>query len=128
MRPCSAPEAQCSSCCCRCQEGSLRSVPPSRPCPPLRAPSERSAKPTSDVISSPWPRPAMRGREGGTLDEMRASIWVAEQYRRIGLEPAGDDGTWFQWFDMTRTRVSVTASRASIAGQALTLFRRLHPA
>ena len=31
--------------------------------------------------------PAMRGREGGTLDEMRASMWVAEQYRRIGLTP-----------------------------------------
>ena len=37
--------------------------------------------------------PAMRGREGGTIDEMRASMWVAEQYRRIGLKPMGDDGT-----------------------------------
>src|SRR3954471_1680479 len=57
--------------------------------------------------------PAMRGREGGTIDEMRASMWLADQYRHIGLKPMGDDGTWFQWFDMTRTRVSVTASRAS---------------
>ena len=71
--------------------------------------------------------PAMRGREGGTVDEMRASIWVAEQYRRIGLKPMGDDGTWFQWFDMTRTRVSVTASRAGIGGQAMTLFRDFIP-
>ncbi len=69
----------------------------------------------------------MRGREGGTLDEMRASMWVAEQYRRIGLKPAGDDGTWFQWFDMVRTRVSTTASRASVGGQAMTLFRDLTP-
>src|SRR5262245_18700501 len=71
--------------------------------------------------------PAMRGREGGTVDEMRASIWVAEQYRRIGLKPMGDDSTWFQWFDMTRTRVSVTASRASIGGQAMTFFRDFIP-
>ena len=71
--------------------------------------------------------PAMRGREGGTIDEMRASIWVAEQYRRIGLKPAGDSGTFFQWFDMTRTRVSVTASRASIGGQAMTLFHDVIP-
>jgi hypothetical protein len=70
----------------------------------------------------------MRGREGGTVDEMRASIWVAEQYRRIGLKPMGEDGTWFQWFDMTRTRVSVTASRASVGGQAMTLFRDCHSA
>lgn len=40
--------------------------------------------------------PAMRGREGGTIDELTASMWVAEQYRRIGLEPAGDGGSWFQ--------------------------------
>jgi len=66
--------------------------------------------------------PGMRGREGGTIDEMRASVWVADQYRRIGLKPMGDGGTWYQWFDMTRTRVSVTASRASIGGQAMTLF------
>lgn len=71
--------------------------------------------------------PAMRGREGGTLDELRASIWVAEQYRRIGLEPGGEDGTWFQWFNLTRTRVSVTSSRASIAGRPMTLFRDLIP-
>ena len=42
------------------------------------------------------PSPAMREREEGTLDELQASIWVAEQYKRIGLSPAGDDGTWFQ--------------------------------
>lgn len=71
--------------------------------------------------------PAMRGREGGTLDEMRASIWVAEQYRRIGLRPAGEDGTWFQWFNIVRTRVSVTASRAAIGGQSLTPFSDIIP-
>jgi hypothetical protein len=71
--------------------------------------------------------PEMRGREGGTIDEMRASMWLAEQYRRIGLEPMGDGGTWFQWFDMTRTRVSVTASRASIGGQPMTLYRDVVP-
>ncbi|MGH7695968.1 MAG: hypothetical protein ACRENH_13360, partial [Gemmatimonadaceae bacterium] len=71
--------------------------------------------------------PSMRGREGGTLDEMRASMWVAEQYRRIGLTPAGDEGTWFQWFNIVRTRVSLTSSRATIAGQQLTLFGDVIP-
>ena len=71
--------------------------------------------------------PAMRGREGGTVDEMRASMWLAEQYRRIGLKPMGEDGSWFQWFDMVRTRVSVTASRASIGGQTMTLYGDLIP-
>ena len=71
--------------------------------------------------------PAMRGREGGTLDEMKASMWVAEQYRRIGLEPAGEDGTWFQWFNITRTRVSLTTSRVMMDGQALKLFADVIP-
>src|SRR5689334_25168516 len=61
--------------------------------------------------------PGMRGREGGTIDEMRASGWVAEQYRRIGLKPMGEDSTYPRWSHMTRTRGSVTASRASITGQ-----------
>jgi Zn-dependent M28 family amino/carboxypeptidase len=71
--------------------------------------------------------PAMRGREAGTLDEMRASMWMAEQYRRVGLKPMGEDGTWFQWFDFTRTRVSITSSNARIAGQAMILFADLIP-
>ena len=47
-----------------------------------------------------------RGREGGTLDELRASAWLAEQIRATGLEPAGDDGTYFQWFHLQRTRLT----------------------
>ena len=66
--------------------------------------------------------PAMRGREGGTIDELRASMWLADQYRRIGLEPMGEDGTYFQWFDIVRTRVSETASQVSIGGRAMSLF------
>lgn len=65
--------------------------------------------------------PGMRGREGGTIDEMAASIWVADQYRRIGLEPAGDDGTYFQWFNIVRTRVSLTSSEATVAGQRMAI-------
>ena len=49
---------------------------------------------------------AMRGREAGTLDEMRATGWVAERAREAGLQPAGDDGTFFQWWPMRRTRLS----------------------
>lgn len=66
--------------------------------------------------------PAMRGREGGTIDELAASMWVAEQYRRIGLEPGGTDGSWFQWFNVVRTRTSQTASSATIDGKPQTLF------
>ena len=65
---------------------------------------------------------AMRGREAGTLDEMRASMWVAERAREAGLEPAGDDGTYFQFWPMRRTRLS-DGSRIAIGGRAVALRR-----
>ena len=65
---------------------------------------------------------AMRGREAGTLDEMRASMWVAKAAREAGLEPAGDDGTYFQFWPIRRVRLS-DASRIMVGGQPLTLWR-----
>ncbi|MCC2546599.1 M28 family metallopeptidase [Hymenobacter sp. BT175] len=59
-----------------------------------------------------------RGREGGTLDELRASMWLAEQMRAIGMQPAGDDGTYFQFFHIQRTRLT-KASRLSIGTHQL---------
>ena len=49
---------------------------------------------------------AMRGRESGTLDEMRASIYTVDQLTKAGVKPFGEDGTWYQWFNMRRTRIS----------------------
>ena len=51
-----------------------------------------------------------RGREAGTLDELNVSVWWAEKLRAIGLEPAGDNGTYFQFFSMERNRVSPASS------------------
>ena len=51
-----------------------------------------------------------RGREGGTLDELRASAWLAEQMRNIGVRPAGDDGTYFQFFQLQRTRLTAAST------------------
>ncbi|PUZ26775.1 Peptidase family M28 [Chitinophaga costaii] len=47
-----------------------------------------------------------RGREAGTQDELDAAAWLAEQARQIGLQPAGDNGTYFQYFPLIRDRVS----------------------
>jgi hypothetical protein len=65
---------------------------------------------------------AMRGREAGTLDEMRASVWVADRAREAGLLPAGDDGSYFQWWPMRRVRTG-QASTITIDGQPLALWR-----
>ena len=47
-----------------------------------------------------------KGRSAGTLDELKASMWLAEKYRSIGLVPAGDDGTYLQFFTMWRNRIA----------------------
>jgi hypothetical protein len=67
----------------------------------------------------------MRGRVAGTLDEMRAAVWVADRARAAGLQPAGDDGTYFQFFPMHRVRLA-DASRAALGGRQLALWRDAH--
>ena len=50
--------------------------------------------------------PHFKGRSAGTIDELKASMWLAEKYRSIGLLPAGDDGTYLQFFTMWRNQIS----------------------
>ena len=69
----------------------------------------------------------MRGREAGTIDEMRASVWVADEMANIGLRPLGDAGSWFQWWNMRRTRISSTSSSVQLNGQALSLWTEVTP-
>jgi len=69
---------------------------------------------------------AMRGREGGTLDEMTASAWVAERAREAGLQPAGDNGTYFQFFPLERFRVSAS-SPITLGGKTLRMGRDVVP-
>jgi hypothetical protein len=69
----------------------------------------------------------MRGREAGTLDEMRASMWLADQMRAIGLAPRGEDGTYFQWWNMRRTRISTGASSVTLRGRARALWTDITP-
>ena len=47
-----------------------------------------------------------RGREAGTLDELKVSVWFADKLKAVGLKPMGDDGTYYQFFTMYRNRLS----------------------
>src|SRR5256885_12774283 len=47
-----------------------------------------------------------KGRSAGTIDELKASVWLSDQFRAIGLKPAGDDGTYFQFFTLLRKQVA----------------------
>jgi aminopeptidase YwaD len=41
----------------------------------------------------------LKGRRAGTAEGDRAAAWVAEQFKKIGLTPAGPNGAWLQPFD-----------------------------
>ena len=63
-----------------------------------------------------------RGRSAGTIDELKASMWLGEQYRALGLLPAGDDGSYFQFFNMWHNHISDKSS-ISINNQSLSLWK-----
>ena len=43
---------------------------------------------------------AMEGREGGKKGEAEAALYLARFLQRNGVKPAGDNGTYFQAFDI----------------------------
>lgn len=48
---------------------------------------------------------SFRGREAVTIDELRSAVWFANKMRDVGIKPAGEDGTYFQFFDLFRSEV-----------------------
>ncbi len=51
-----------------------------------------------------------RGREAGTIDELKSAVWLANKMRDAGMQPAGEDGTYFQFFDLYRRQVMPTST------------------
>jgi len=58
----------------------------------------------------------MEGRLTGTVGERLASAYVASAFEALGLEPAGDDGSYFQVFDFTAAVKAGPDNRLTIEG------------
>ena len=69
---------------------------------------------------------AFRGRKAGSLDEMRAAVWVAQRAQEAGLEPAGKDGTYFQFFNLLRKR-SADRSTFLVDNHPLQMWETVFP-
>jgi hypothetical protein len=65
---------------------------------------------------------AFRGRRAGTPDELRAAVWTAQKAQEAGLKPAGDDGTYFQFFNIRRTQTT-NRSTLQLNGQNFALWK-----
>lgn len=57
----------------------------------------------------------LEGRAAGSRGSELAMRYIAAQYERLGLEPAGDAGTYFQWFDIVGLR-TMCVTRPVVSG------------
>jgi hypothetical protein len=64
---------------------------------------------------------SMLGRETGSEGAFKASAYVAAEFRRLGLEPAGDSGTYFQRVPFWVVAVDPQSRLVTSAGAALQL-------
>ena len=54
--------------------------------------------------------PKYNGRLAGTPEYVASAEWVAGKLKEWGIKPAGDDGSYYQWFDLPFTVVNDTGS------------------
>lgn len=47
---------------------------------------------------------SMKGRETGTPAEKKAADFLAREYEKLGLAPVGDNGTYFQNFELIASK------------------------
>ncbi len=45
---------------------------------------------------------SMMGRQAGTEGNLKATAYIAAELKKLGLQPAGDSGTFFQWVPLVR--------------------------
>ncbi|WP_172277061.1 M20/M25/M40 family metallo-hydrolase [Chryseobacterium sp. LAM-KRS1] len=62
------------------------------------------------------------GREAGTLNELKVSMWLADKAKESGMSPAGENGTFFQYFDMYRHQV-IPQSSVKLGENTLRLWK-----
>jgi hypothetical protein len=65
---------------------------------------------------------SMQGREAGTIGNVKATAYIASELKRMGLQPAGDSGTYFQVLPF-KLRTVDTASVITIGSTTLPFGR-----
>jgi hypothetical protein len=69
---------------------------------------------------------SMMGRESGTLGNYKATEYLAAEAERLGLAPAGEDGTYFQAIPLVERGVDAGSS-ISVGGGELALWTDYAP-
>src|SRR3984957_15670952 len=69
---------------------------------------------------------SMMGRESGSKGDYMAADYVASEFKRLGLEPAGEGGTYFQTVPFWKAAIDPT-SRLVVQGTVLEVPADLLP-
>ena len=88
------------------------------PAPPAPNPDTAAWWQTTRILSSD----AMEGRDTGSPAYERAARYVADRFRRAGLKPAGEGGTFFQRVPLTEVAVDKPGTRFEIVRSGGTAF------
>jgi hypothetical protein len=70
---------------------------------------------------------SMAGRQLGTAGNVKATDYLAAQLRRLGVEPAGEQGTYFQPLPLFNRAVDSAASGLAVGDKALVLWSDYAP-
>jgi hypothetical protein len=70
---------------------------------------------------------SMMGREAGTYGNVKATDYIAAEFKRLGLLPAGENGTYFQEVPYGRVRYDSTKVQLAVAGTPLVAGTDWHP-
>src|SRR5215471_15481912 len=61
---------------------------------------------------------SMQGRETGTVGHLKSTAYIASELKRLGIQPGGDEGSYFQEVPMVR-RAFDPASTIAVNGTTL---------
>ncbi|MDQ6829876.1 MAG: M28 family peptidase [Gemmatimonadota bacterium] len=100
------------------------------PMPATTLPLKHAAEPTSADINVKdlmtrlyiFADDSMQGREAGKIGNVKGTDYIAAEAKKIGLVPAGDNGTYFQTIPF-KTRAVDSASTLAAGGASLAFGR-----
>jgi hypothetical protein len=69
---------------------------------------------------------SMRGRAAGTPDNLRGTAYIERELRRLGVEPAGENGTYFQDVPLSSRGIASTSS-INVGGRTFALGAEFVP-
>jgi Peptidase family M28 len=111
----------------------------SHPAPESAAPADARVKAGAAIATTPDITPgdlrtrlyiladdSMEGRKAGTPGNVKGTDYIAHEAQRIGLEPAGDHGSWFQIVPMVN-RVLDPGSALTVGGTTLRAWKDIGP-